>query len=392
MTTDRIDIHRYGGKLQHELSRLPTDERILIEHRRTIARFVSEARAGRTVRRGAKKRISEGRCLKYLYFLRRFAMELNVPFESVTVADMERFVLGIEDGQITKLIARGDSPAYSHETVLDYKKLLRKFYRWLLGHDTARFHELTGWFDTSDRVTEPVTFGLGEARQMAEGIESIQGAALIMTLFDGGFRPGELFNIRLRDITVQAEDGEPTVYARVRHSKTMPRTISLPLATPFVLRWIGRHPGGGSIDAQGVLRIAKPDALLFTWSYAYCRNVIRRVGQQELGERVFLYRFRHASATFYARHLTEYQMCARYGWVMGSKSVRRYINSAGLLATGTVAAVRDAARAANSGPTAIGQVAAPSIQTRAGSVSARPKRLAVAWRQQLAQRADRPHA
>jgi integrase/recombinase XerD len=42
-----------------------------------------------------------------------------------------------------------------------------------------------------------------------------------------------------------------------------------------------------------------------------------------------LYVLRHSRATHLAKHLTEAQMCVFFGWIMGTKVVRRYIHLSG---------------------------------------------------------------
>ncbi len=339
--SDRIDIHHSSRKLQRDLRSLDNDDRLTDPQKSAIRRFVHDARVGRTVARRARKQISDGRCQKYLYHLRRFAIEMDrTPLDQITPEQMELFILGIESGDIGKL--KGDGP-YAHETVLDYKKILRKFYGYLHGHASAKALDLVGWFDMREDPPELTTFDLKQAEGMAYAAASVQGRALIMNCFDGGPRPGELFNVRLRDLTfIPDAQGELVAHTRVRFSKTKPRLISLPLATDALRCWVRRHPSGGEIRADGTIDALNPDAPLFTWSYHYCRKVLRRLGKEELSERLYFYRFRHSSATFYARHLTEYQMCARYGWVMGSDAVRRYVDASGVLALDTASTIRKA--------------------------------------------------
>lgn len=84
--------------------------------------------------------------------------------------------------------------------------------------------------------------------------------------------------------------------------------------------------------------------MLVLLKYQRCCRIVRAAGLEELGERVHLYRFRHASATYFARFLTAYQMCSRYGWTMGSKVVQRYIDHAGVMAEDAALAVRQSLR------------------------------------------------
>lgn len=343
METNRIDIHDYTHKLQRDLKALSRDERLLPEQRRTIARYISDAKIGYASqhrRRRGRRPISDGRCLKLLWHLRRIAIAVKVPFDRVTVTQMEYFIDGLEQGTIGKLTAKNAGGPYSPETIKDFKAIIRRFYKWLIGEDVARYEELVGWFDMRCEPPELETFALEEAKRMAQ-TQGPQGRSLVMALFDGGFRPTELFNVRLYDVHFDRdEQGRHVAMIRIRHSKTKSRTIALPLATDDLLFWIERHPSGGQLNESGRIDAKDPNALLFQWSYNYGRKVLHQIGQEELGQRLYFYRFRHASATFYARHLTEFQMCARYGWVMGSKAVRRYVDVSGVLAQSATDAIR----------------------------------------------------
>jgi integrase len=343
-TTERIDIHQISMKIRRELLRLTNDTELLPPQRAALLRFISDARTGRLHRRGAGRRLSDGRCLKIITTLRRFAVAVRVPFEAVTPEQMQEFVLGVEDGTVHKLIRLLDNERYSPDSVLDFKKILRRFYAWLVGENSARFQDLVGWFDMREVRPELKTFGLDAAQRLARAVGVPQGQALIWAAFDGGFRAGELFNLRLRDITFVPDAlGRPTCLARIRVSKTLPRTISLPIATDAIRFWIERHPQGGPVGADGIVRAKDPEAQLITWSYHYCRKILHQTAKVELpGDRMYFHRFRHASATMYARHLNAYQLCARYGWAMGSKAVQRYIDHSGVLAQDTAVVIRKA--------------------------------------------------
>lgn len=339
--TPPIDLYHHEQRLDRDLAGLANDADLLPEQRRTLLRFIADARIGRTVHKGAKRRIGAGRCRKMLHTLRRFALAVPTPFESVTVDQMERFILGIEQGTVAKLVAIGGTTRYSPETVLDFKKILRKFYRWLLPKQQELLDELTGWFDTREVAPELKTFGLDEVHRMARALGCPQGQAFIYALFDGGYRASEWRNVLLSDLEFRPDrDGVLTCFTRVRVSKTKPRTISLPLATDAVQFWVARHPDGGPIGADGRVQAKNPAAPLFTWSYHYCRKLLYQLGRDELGQRLYFHRFRHASATWYAKRLGHYQLTARFGWTMGSKALQRYIDHSGVLAEDTASVVR----------------------------------------------------
>lgn len=327
-----IDIHDTREDLSKATARLASDPSIRPEDRKTILRFIADCRSGRAGGRGARKRLSDGRCLKLVYSLRRMSLAMSVALEAAEAHNLEAFIVGIETGAIPKLTRIGGTTRYTPESVLDFKKIVRRFYRWLFG-ECDRFRQLTGWIDTSSPRRELTTFDLEAARTLAQALGSPQGRALVLALFDGGFRAGELFNVRLGDLSFRPDaDGIVTCFARIRHSKTVARTVALPIATDSLRFWVERHPNGGTIGPDGRLIVKDPAAPLIVWSYHTCRKELARIGRQELKQRLYFHRFRHSSATWYARFLTPYQLCARYGWRMGSDVVGRYVDASGVMA------------------------------------------------------------
>lgn len=163
---EKIDIHRMAQKLDHELGRIPNDVALSPEQRRLLLRFLSDARAGRLPGKRSARRLSNGRCLKYITAMRRFALHVRTPFEEVTVAQMEDFIFGLETGRVQKLVLIGGTSSYSPETVLDFKKMLRRFYKWLFG-ECVRYQDLTSWFDTRDQLPVLEVFGPDAAQRMA---------------------------------------------------------------------------------------------------------------------------------------------------------------------------------------------------------------------------------
>lgn len=340
-TPEAIDIHQTERRLTHALAALHADTRILPEQRTALVRFINDARLGRTVKRGAHRRLGPGRCAKLLAMLVRFGIAIRCPFHAVTQEQMEQFVLGLESGSVTKLIPSARGVRYSASTVQDTKKALRKFYRWVLADQPARFEELTSWFDTREILPELRTFGLPEVERLADGMGTVQGRAIVWTFFDGGFRAGELFNVRLQDLWFQRDaDGQDTAMIRIRVSKTKPRTVSLPIATPFLTRWVLQHPDAGAIEPTGAVRAHDPTVLLFQYHYGSVRRLLRAVGKAELGRVITPHDFRRSSATFYARRLGHYQLTARFGWSMASRVVQRYVDHSGILAEDVAMQIR----------------------------------------------------
>lgn len=327
-----IDIHDNDRNLERELQVLEACKQILPENRRTLIRFIRDCRLGRTVKRGARRRLTASRCRKLIFSLKVFAIRLDCAFESVTPERMEQFILDLEEGRIKKRKSNRSSGAYRVSTVVDIKKILKKFYRWLIP-DHDRVEELVGWFDTADQPPELKTFGYDDVEKMMMHAPTLQARCLLKLLFDGGFRAGEIFNVRLADVTFsQSESRGLLGLIRIRVSKTKPRTVSLPLATDHLIAWCEAHPEGGRVWPDGRFEPANPQATLVIYSYHYCQKLVRQLGGRVLGERMYLHRFRHSSATYYAKRLSHYQLAARFGWTMSSNAISRYVDASGILA------------------------------------------------------------
>lgn len=345
-TEGPIDIYNHAAGFERDLKSLERDNEVLPENIVTIRRFLHDAKIGRTVQKGARRKLSLSRCRKLLYLLRMFARLIDCRYEDVTTHQMEVLVLDLEEGRIRKRHPHNTNDPYSQAFLLDFKKALRKFYRWLMPDDPRRAADLTGWFDMRDEAPELKTFGIKEVEEMLMVARTPQERALVMMLFDGGFRIGELMNVRLRDVRFKNPGKEDEVcYCRITTSKTRPRTISLPLAGREVRFWLERHPDSNGISPDGEVETVSPASTVITYTCLYVRKILRRIGKETLQERLYPHRFRHSSATYYATKLNNnYSLCARYGWSMGSKAVARYLDHAGILADEVAGIMRNEAR------------------------------------------------
>lgn len=58
--------------------------------------------------------------------------------------------------------------------------------------------------------------------------------------------------------------------------------------------------------------------------------MLHRKSKSILNKRVTPHILRHSSATYYANHLSHYQLCYRFGWSMASKMPNRYLDREGI--------------------------------------------------------------
>ncbi|NQV15380.1 site-specific integrase [bacterium] len=305
------DIHSRKRSFQLALANLKNDDVINQSNRDLILDFINDCSLGKTVKKKQKKRIGPARCLKYIQILKRISGWLGKPFDNVEQSDMEKLITNLEN-DIYQKINVSQNRVFADSTKLDYKNTLRKFYKWLFGNNT-HYPELVDWIDTREEYTEVPALSRDEVERLLL-VCNVRDKAIIMTLFDSGARAEELLNIRLEDLKKEND----CYKVRIRISKTKPRTIHLPLCTKYIDIWLQEIDDS---DDQEYLFSIKYDAL---------RQMIHRVSKKVLKKRVTPHILRHSSATYYANHLSHYQLCYRYGWTMASKMPNRYLDREGI--------------------------------------------------------------
>lgn len=271
-----------------------------------------------------KKKIGPARCLKYIAILSRLSEEFAKSFDRVSQEDMERLILKFDEDKV--LSARGKP--FSDETRADYKKTIKKFWKWKDGNNT-QYPDLVEWIDVTVKVKEIPALSRQEVERLVDATASIRLKALIMVLFDSGARIEELLNVRLKEEHVSWKPDLDCYTIRLEFSKTKPRTVSLPLASNHLRAWLQVHPVKEN-----------PESQLFPIRYDAIRMSLYRLASRVLKKRVTPHILRHSSATYFANKLNHYQLCNRYGWTMSSDQVNRYIDRAGILEEQTTKLIR----------------------------------------------------
>ena len=134
------DIHNTVAAFKNALLKLEKEKNIIEENRQFILRFIRDCRLGKTLKKKQKKIVGEARCLKYIYTMKRLSEWLDKPFDQVTQDDMEKLIEGLANDDLRGTIRgrRGQvvmSKKLAPSTKTDYKKSIKKFYKWLLGNN-----------------------------------------------------------------------------------------------------------------------------------------------------------------------------------------------------------------------------------------------------------------
>jgi site-specific recombinase XerD len=152
-------------------------------------------------------------------------------------------------------------------------------------------------------------------KEVSKGRYVKRNVAILFTLFEGAYRPGELFNMRIGGL--QFEDDFVRVHTR---GKTGPK--ALPLVTSFVpiKEWLAEHPHGDDPDAFLWYHDNKEGVMTYPMLFYLVKKSAHTAG---IKKHVWIYLFRHTSLTLYSKKLGN--LVKLYGnWSKGSNMLSKY--------------------------------------------------------------------
>ena len=232
---------------------------------------------------------------------------------------------GASEEDLKGLVEEIQKRDVSDRTVLDYKKVLKRFYGWLNGGDHP---EKVEWMNTTDRSkngTLPEDVLTEEdVQELIDSTTSARTQAFIALLWETGARIGELMDLTVGDLR-DYEHGLQIVI----DGKTGQRRVPLISSIPQVRRWLNEHPDSDDSDAPLWAKFqqsGKGERV----SYRYLRKSLENAGENAgIDKPMNPHHFRHSRATYLASKFTEAQMCEWFGWVQGSDVPAKYVHMSG---------------------------------------------------------------
>ncbi len=307
-----------------------------------MLRFLRDGALGKTVIGRAKKKISAVRLAGYINQLYHFILFSKKDLDKIEMVDMEAFIETLETNRIPSRTIRCQgnkrvtvSSTLSPRYRVDIKVTIRKFYKWLWGNNKV-YPELVEWIDTFEEKKEIPALTEVEVERMLDRCKTSLQRVIIQVLFDGGFRLGELLNIRLHHVRFLNFDPKDQTkrcfFLRAPYSKTTPRTVALPMhaSTRWLSMWLEDHPAKPKILSDGTIDAVDTSMQLFPMTANAVRMIVRRAGTVALGKRVYPHLLRHTSATYWSNKLPYFKFCKRFGWTMTSNMPQRYIDQQGI--------------------------------------------------------------
>ena len=223
-TAEKIDVHGIERSYATTIAKLRGDPAICPANRQHIEDYLRDCRLGKTIIGRSKKRIGSKRLSKNLSALKGLNGWLgNKDFRSVTQRKMEDFITKLDENRLTLMKSgRPTEVSYKAWTQHDFKVVLRKFYKWLLGNNRT-YPEIVSWIDTSMQEITPSCLTLDQIKRCAHFAPFIKGKAIVMALFETGARAEEFLNIRNQDV----ERREHGFLVRIEYPKTYKRSVPI---------------------------------------------------------------------------------------------------------------------------------------------------------------------
>jgi len=180
--------------------------------------------------------ISDGRVNKNAYIMVGWRRYLG-PYDSLTIGDIYTGRTAFENAR------NGRGTPYKLNTRHDWIKELKRFLLWLIENKylnlpAAKVQKLrTPPTDTSTKVSGDL-LTTDEIKAMIRACRSSADRAIIMTLYEGGFRIGEVGRMRWGDLKFD----EFGVVANVTFKTGKPRYIRLVMAREYLAQWRADYP------------------------------------------------------------------------------------------------------------------------------------------------------
>ncbi|MFH0884360.1 MAG: tyrosine-type recombinase/integrase, partial [Candidatus Micrarchaeota archaeon] len=294
---ERFGLYNYPRRLELAIDNLNKDQTVCEENKQVIVSF-SKGRLA--------KGSGHGRVAKVVYGMRLLARLLKKPFAKATKEDLVAVVGELESNL-----------DYSEYTRLDYKIILKMFFKWLKGNDET-FPPEINWLKPKlknekhklpeDLITED------EVIRLVNASSQPRDRAIVLVLYESGCRIGELLSLNMGNIKFDQYGAVLRVTG-----KTGDRRVRIISSAPALASWINIYD-----------RAQDPKAPLWpprstckkTRNSIQCldhRSVYKLL--QTLGEKAGIKKhihphlFRHSRATALASKLTEAQMKEHFGWV-----------------------------------------------------------------------------
>ncbi|MBW2972902.1 site-specific integrase [Candidatus Woesearchaeota archaeon] len=320
MSNIKRDIHKQNQKLQNLINQIKNHKKIDSKTKKLILQFERDASIGM---HGGRTSVGQAKRGRYLEHIKDFITWND--YKPITKNKKINLTKKSYVELINKLtedkVLKQNGQSYSDETKSSTIKAFNLFLKYLNQQEN---YELNFLPKARHKIIEsnPVTIDKNLWLDIAHTAKNWQNKAIIITGFDSGARPMELLSMKIKDVLIQTDKNtqQKTIQLNLNATKTnSPRKINVPIATSLLREWLKRHPDKDN-----------ENALLFNLSYDQYRRSFAQATKIVTNKSYNLYTMRKSSITYYGDKVLGgnlIRLGKRSGHVLGSKSLRRYVNT-----------------------------------------------------------------
>lgn len=193
-----------------------------------LREFLGEMIAYRDISKSRSKKI-----LLHLIGWRRFIG----PFSENTAADLSHGINALHEATTKR------GAPYKQNTIRDYVVILKQFYHWLIENDYSnilpmKISKIKNPSRNQMTKTAADMLTPQEVEDIIEACQSVRDRALFMTLYEGGFRVGEIGTLTWGSLVFD----EHGVVVNVNFKTNRPRYVRLVMSREPLVMWRAEYP------------------------------------------------------------------------------------------------------------------------------------------------------
>lgn len=300
-----FDPHNAAPDLARSLDILRRDANVSEHNKQIILKFCESCRA---------EGLTPIRILRLMQLMRLITVAIRKPLEKASRKDIQKYLADIEQRNYTEWTKHG------------YKVALKKFYKWLDGGE--EYPEQVSWIKATvknnHKLLPEELLSEDDVKKLAQSADHPRDRALIMTLYEGGFRIGELLGLQIKHVSFD-NNGAQIVVA----GKTGMRRVRVIASAPLLSDWIEVHPRKDDPSGPlwpGIGTVGRGQPI----DYEAVRMMLIRVANRAgIRKAINPHIFRHSRASELAKKLTEAQMKEMFGWTQSSEMAAVYVHLSG---------------------------------------------------------------
>jgi len=248
-----------------------------------------------------KNRKSEGirerRLSKYEYILSVFAGVVKKDISKVGEEDLRKFSIWLLEQKL------------SENTKITFKIVLKTFFRNFVfnGELPKKFKEILKAKRITNNLTPQDLWSMEDIQKLLDQTQNIRRKAMIMVLFEGGLRAGELLSLRVGDI--EFTDWGCRIF--IPKSKTKTRSLPLFNAAPLLSLYLKTHPKREDKGSPLWLN-DKGEPMKYPALRKMLNELKKKAGFQN--RRIYPHLIRHSRLTILSQQLKSAELKEFAGW------------------------------------------------------------------------------